>query len=102
MSNHIASSTLLTLANRAEVKTLLDLARRQYENRPDATAVTLITAGSDQPRKVTVREFFDGAGRFADALSSAHIAPRDLVILVMDHGESLLNAFWGAMMLGAI
>src|SRR6185369_13637762 len=102
MSQHIASNTLLTLANRAEVSTLLDLARRQYENRPDATAVTLITSGSDQPRTVTIREFFDGAGRFADELAGAGIAPRDLVILVMEHGELLLNAFWGAMMLGAI
>src|SRR5690349_20167703 len=102
MSSHTASHTLLTPGNRAEVKTLLDLARWQYESRPDATAVTLITAGSDQPRSVTTREFFDGAGRYAEALKGADIAPRDLVILVMDHGESLLYAFWGAMMLGAI
>src|SRR5258706_807689 len=102
MSSHTASHPLLTLGNRAEATTLLDLARWQYESRPDATAVTLITAGSDEPRSVTVREFFDGAGRYAEALRGTDLAPRDLVILVMDHGEALLYAFWGAMMLGAV
>src|SRR5260221_4982592 len=102
MSSHTASHPLLTLGNRAEATSLLDLARWQYESRPDATAVTLIAAGSDEPRTVTIREFFDGAGRYADALKSAGITPRDLVILVMEHGEALLYAFWGAMMLGAI
>src|SRR5258708_13923823 len=102
MSSHTASHPLLTLGNRAEATTLLDLARWQYESRPDATAVTLITAGSDEPRSVTVREFFDGAGRYAEALRGADLAPRDLVILVMDHGEALLYAFWGAMMLGTV
>ena len=102
MSSPTASNLLLNLENRAEVTTLLDLARRQYESRPDATAVTLIATGSDEPRKITIREFFDGAGRYAEGLHEVGIAPRDLVILVMDHGEPLLYAFWGAMMLGAI
>src|SRR5258708_19354383 len=104
MSSLTASNaqTLLTLENRAGATTLLDMARRQYESRPDANAVTLITAGSDETRTVTIREFFDGAGRYADALQAVGVAPRDLVILVMEHGEALLYAFWGAMMLGAI
>src|SRR5262249_41003280 len=102
MSNLIASSLLLTPVNRSATATLLDLARRQYENRPDATAVVLITANSDKPRTVTIREFFDGAGRYAEALRGVGVAPRDLVILVMEHGEALIQGFWGAMMLGAI
>src|SRR5258708_14786230 len=102
MSSHTSSHPLLTLGNRADAATLLDLARRQDESRCDATAVTLITAGSEEPRSVTVREFFDGAGRYAEALRGADLAPRDLVILVMDHGEAVLYAFWGAMMLGAV
>src|SRR5260221_66977 len=102
MSNLIASSLLLTPENRSATATLLDLARRQYENRPDATAVVLITADNVEPRTVTIREFFDGAGRYAEALRSVGVAPRDLVILVMEHGEALIQGFWGAMMLGAI
>src|SRR5260370_10951018 len=101
MSNRTASR-LLTPETRSAAATLLDLACQQYENRPDSTAVTLIAVTDAQPRHVTIREFFDGAERYAEALRDIHIAPRDLVILVMDHGEALLNAFWGAMMLGAI
>src|SRR5579859_6470670 len=101
MSNRTASN-LLTPTTRSAAATLLDLARQQYENRPDATAVTLIAANTPEPQHVTVREFFDGAGRYAEALRDVQVAPRDLVILVMDHSEALLNAFWGALMLGAV
>ena len=101
MSNPTVSRTLRP-ETRGEATTLLDLACLQYETRPDSTAITLITANDPQPRHVTVREFFDGAGRYAEALRDVQVGPRDLVILVMDHGEPLLNAFWGAMMLGAI
>src|SRR5688572_8686126 len=102
MSSLTVSPFILKPENRSEVNTLLDLARRQYKTRPDAIAVTLITAGSDEPRVVTIREFFDGAARYADALREVGIAPRDLVVLVMEHSEALLYAFWGAMMMGAI
>src|SRR5215468_11267496 len=101
MSNRTASR-LLTPDSRSAAATLLDLARQQYETRPDSLAVTLITANEPQPRNVTIREFFDGAGRYAEALRDVQVAPRDLVILVMEHSEALLFAFWGAMMLGAI
>src|SRR5258708_7632764 len=104
MSSLTASNaqTLLTLENRAGATTLLDMARRQYERRPEGNAVALIAAGRDGTQQVTIREFFDGAGRYADALREVGVAPRDLVILVMDHGEALLYAFWGAMMRGAV
>ncbi len=95
------ASRLLTLDNRAEVETLLDLAQRQYEHRPDAAAVIFIPASGDT-RTITYREFFDNAGHYAGALRDVQVAPRDLVILVMEHSEALLYAFWGAMMLGAI
>src|SRR5579859_3117470 len=96
------SHFLLSQANRGEVTTLLGLARRQYEGNPDGLALTLINAGSEAPTSITTREFFDGAGRYAQALREIGVAPRDLVILVMQHGDALLYAFWGAMMLGAI
>src|SRR5438093_2505827 len=102
MSSLTASSLLLTPDNRAQVGTLLDLAQRQYEERPDATAIIFIPASGDATRTITAREFFDNAGRYAEALRGMDVVPRDLVILVMEHSEALLYAFWGAMMLGAI
>jgi fatty-acyl-CoA synthase len=102
MSSPAASNLLLTPDNRAQVGTLLELAQRQYEERPDATAIVFIPADNTPTRTITTREFFDSAGRYAAALRNVEVAPRDLVILVMEHSEALLYAFWGAMMLGAI
>jgi fatty-acyl-CoA synthase len=102
MSKPIVRNVLLTADNRHEVATLLDLARLQYEQVPGAPAVSLILPGVEAHRTVTVREFFDCAGRYAEALRAVGVQPGDLVILVMDHGEALLYAFWGAMMLGAV
>jgi fatty-acyl-CoA synthase len=102
MSSLTVSSLLLTPDNRAQVGTLLDLAQRQYAERPDATAIIFIPADNSPTRTITAREFFDNAGRYAEALRNVQVAPRDLAILVMEHSEALLYAFWGAMMLGAI
>jgi acyl-CoA synthetase (AMP-forming)/AMP-acid ligase II len=100
MLNPTAKARLLTLDTRAEASTLLDLARRNYETRPDAAAVVFISPTGEHT--LTTREFFDGAGRYAGALKAIGIGPHDLVILVMDHSEALLFAFWGAMMIGAM
>ncbi|MCC7206271.1 MAG: AMP-binding protein, partial [Anaerolineae bacterium] len=102
MSTHTASETLLTLENRAGAETLLDRARLHYTQRPDAAALIFIPAGGEPTRHIAYRAFFDGAGCYAEALRNEGVAPRDLVILVMEHGEALLYAFWGAMMMGAI
>jgi fatty-acyl-CoA synthase len=102
MSSLTASKLSLTLTTRHQVNTLLDLAQRQYEQRADAPAVIFIPAGGEATHTITTREFFDRAGHYADALGEIQVAPRDLVILVMEHGEALLYAFWGAMMIGAI
>ncbi len=102
MSNLTASNLLLTLENRTQASTLLDLAQRQYEQRPGAAAVIFIPASGEATRTITTREFFDNAGHYAEALRQVQVAPHDLVILVMEHSEALLYAFWGAMMLGAI
>jgi acyl-CoA synthetase (AMP-forming)/AMP-acid ligase II len=97
-----ANNALLTLENRAEVETLLDLAKRQYTLRPDATAIIFIPASGGEPRRMSYAGFFNGAARYAEALRTVGVGPRDLTILVMEHSEALLYAFWGAMMMGAI
>jgi acyl-CoA synthetase (AMP-forming)/AMP-acid ligase II len=102
MSTKTASDVLLTLENRAGSETLLDRARLHYTQRPDATALIFIPAGGEATRHISYREFFDGAGCYAEALRHEGVAARDLVILVMEHSEALLYAFWGAMMMGAI
>jgi acyl-CoA synthetase (AMP-forming)/AMP-acid ligase II len=102
MSKLVANNPLLTRADRAEVTTLLDMAHRQVEAHPDATAVIFIPSDGTTTRNVTTKQFFDGAARYADALRKLGIGRGDLVVLVMEHSEALLYAFWGAMMIGAI
>jgi len=80
--------------------TLLDCARHLPDQAADRTALTLIMPGDT--RTFTYREFFEQAARYARALEEAAVKPGDLVVLVLQHGEDVLFAFWGAMLLGAV
>lgn len=81
-------------------RTLLACAAQLAADAPDRTAVTLITP--DGSHAITTRAFFEQAARYARALEKAGVAPGDLVVLVLQHGEEVLYGFWGAMLLGAI
>jgi acyl-CoA synthetase (AMP-forming)/AMP-acid ligase II len=96
------SFRLLTRETRGQVDTLVDLARRQYTNRPDDLALAFIPTNGDEAHLISVKQFFDNAESYAAALRRCHIGPGDLVILVMEHSEALLYAFWGAVLVGAI
>ncbi len=80
--------------------TLLDCARHLADQAADRPALTLVLPGAT--RTFTYREFFAHAAQYAHALEKAAIAPGDLVVLVLQHGEDVLFAFWGAMLLGAV
>lgn len=95
-------TAMLTLENRMEVETLLDLAQRQRDQRPDATALVFIPADGTPARHITTRAFFTGAARHGQTLRRLGVRRGDLVILVMEHSEALLYAFWGALLIGAI
>ncbi|HRE49528.1 MAG TPA: AMP-binding protein [Aggregatilineales bacterium] len=101
-TNHLLSTHLLTRANRAEAKTLTERLARHAAERPSAAAVTLIPSGGAAETTLSYAAFWEGAGRYAAALRAVGIGQRDLVILVIDHGEPLLYAFWGALRIGAI
>ncbi len=80
--------------------TLLDCARHLANTAPDRPALTLISSG--RSNTITYGEFFQQAARYARALEKAGVQPHDLVVLVLQHGEDVLYAFWGAMLLGAV
>jgi len=84
----------------ARPNTLLDCARSLATDAPDRVAITLIHPDSAQT--LTYRTFFDQAARYARALEKVGVQPHDLVVLVLQHGDSVLFGFWGAMLLGAI
>jgi len=80
--------------------TLLGQARWLYEHKADACAVMMIDR--DTETTITYGEFFQQAARYAHALQGVGIQPGDLVALILQHGEDVLYAFWGAMLLGAV
>jgi fatty-acyl-CoA synthase len=51
---------------------------------------------------LTYRDLLLGAGGYAQALAQAGIGPGEVVVLILQHGEALIYAFWGAVLQGAI
>src|SRR5690349_6253647 len=68
---------------------------------PDGVAVTLQFSGRDD-LPITYDRLLRGANRYALTLGSQGIQPGEVVILILQHGEDLLYAFWGAVLHGAI
>lgn len=68
---------------------------------PNRVAVTLqFSSADDLP--ITVDQLLRGANSYACALANAGIRPGEVVVLILQHGEDLLYAFWGAVLHGAI
>jgi len=68
---------------------------------PDRVAVTLQFSNADD-FPITVDQLLRGANSYARALSGAGIEPGEVVVLILQHGEDLVYAFWGAVLHGAI
>jgi len=81
--------------------TLPNLLQHSYQEVPDKTSIILQHAG--QPDKpLTYRDVIHGANRFALTYTREGIKPGEVVILILQHGEDLVYAFWGAILHGAI
>ena len=79
-------------------------------------AQKLLELSTKNPRSIAVRLLFNqaaeiqvtysklvqGASGYAAALKNAGIQPGEVVILILQHGEDLLYAFWGAILCGCI
>ncbi len=82
-------------------RTLIEYARYHFEEHPYHPAVTFVAAdGSETPHNYLT--FFNEAADYAAALETAGIAAGDLVVLVMEQSVSVMAAFWGALLIGAI
>jgi len=72
-----------------------------YQEIPEQVAIHLLRSGApDQP--VTYRRLLQGAAGYARSLVKLGVKPGDVVILILDHGEALVYAFFGAILAGAI
>ena len=74
---------------------------KTYQEVPEQVAIHLLfNHKPDKP--VTYRQLFQGAAGYARALDQAKVQPGEVVILILDHGEDLIYAFFGSILHGAI
>jgi fatty-acyl-CoA synthase len=74
---------------------------RSYREAPDQPAINLLF--SKQPDElVTYRALIEGAAGFAQALEDKGVQPGEVVILILNHGTALVEAFFGTILQGAI
>jgi fatty-acyl-CoA synthase len=74
---------------------------KAYGEIPQQAAVHLLF--SQQPAKtLTYAELIQRAAGYSQALTRANITPGEVVILILEHGEALIEAFFGTVLHGAI
>lgn len=72
-----------------------------HSRSPERVAVTLQFPHADD-LPVTLDELLRGACSYANAYSNAVVQPGEVIVLILQHGEDLLHAFWGAILHGTI
>lgn len=76
-----------------------------HSRTPDRVAVTLQfsgAAGATDDLPVTLDQLLRGSQAFARTYAREGIQPGEVIVLILQHGEDLLYAFWGAVLHGAI
>jgi fatty-acyl-CoA synthase len=83
------------------MSTFTQILKRTYLEAPEQAAIHVLQ--NRQPDgTLTYRALLHGAGGYARALAEAGIQPDEVVVLILQHGEALIHAFWGAVLHGAI
>jgi acyl-CoA synthetase (AMP-forming)/AMP-acid ligase II len=72
-----------------------------HERAPQRVAVTLQFPNSDD-LPITLDQLLRGSQSFAQTYAREGIRPGEVVVLILQHGENLLYAFWGAILHGAL
>ena len=81
--------------------TFTQILKQTYAEAPERVAVHLLqNRQPDVP--ITYRALLHGAAGYAQAFEAAGIQPGEVAVLILQHGEALLYAFWGAVLRGAI
>jgi len=80
--------------------TLLDVLARSYEETPDRIAIHLLEGDVDH--SISYRVLLHGAGVYAEALAQAGVATGEPVVIILQHGRTLIEAFFGAILHGAV
>src|SRR3972149_7576743 len=72
-----------------------------HSRTPERVAVYLQQSGRDD-LPINYHQLLCGADRYARAYARDGIEPGEVVVLILQHGEDLIYAFWGAILHGAI
>jgi len=83
------------------MKTILHILKSHYENRPEEIALYLQQAGHDD-MVISVKELLTRAVGAQQMLEEYNINPGEVVMLVFQHGESLIYSYFGTILHGAI
>lgn len=68
-----------------------------------AEQIAIILQDSRNPdEQLTYRELYIGAAGYAYSFENAGVNPGEVIIIILPHGKSLIYAFWGAILHGAI
>ncbi len=83
------------------MRTFAHVLRQTFQECPDRVAAQVMLARQpDIP--MTYGALARGAAGYARALAQAGIGPGEVVVTILQHGEALIHAFWGAVLHGAI
>lgn len=82
-------------------KTFPERLNSLHARTPDRVALTLQFSNTAD-LSLTLDQLLRGANSYASALTRANIQPGEVVVLILQHGEDLVYAFWGAILHGAI
>ena len=82
------------------MKTVTEVLYQTFREEPDRVA--LILQSLDEDQAITYADLLRGAQGYANSLQLAGIEPNEPVILLLQHGRPLIEAFFGAILHGAI
>lgn len=82
------------------MNTLLDVLARSYEETPDRIAIHLLEGDVDQ--SISYQILLHGAGGYAEALAQAGVVTGEPVVIILQHGRTLIEAFFGAILYGVV
>jgi len=80
---------------------LAERLRANAVRHPESTAMHLQRAGLPDLR-ISNAELLLGAAAYAGLYDREGVAAGEVVILILQHGQELVHAFWGAILHGAI
>ncbi|MFC1878325.1 AMP-binding protein [Chloroflexota bacterium] len=78
-----------------------EILRDAYINTPDKVAIRLLFS-TKPDQALTYRELLHQSAIYAQALEKAGVQAGEVVILILEHDQNLVSAFFGAILHGAI